>query len=197
MSGLCVILAGGEGRRMGGGKPLRRFGGATLIGRALELASGYAASVAVAVREPAQVGGLGVPLLLDDPAIPGPLAGLASALGHARSLGAPTVLTLPCDMPTLPGDLALRLAAALQAHPGARAAVASSNGRLHPVCALWRAEALDRLAGYAASGGRSLRGFAEACDAAMVDWGDLAPDPFAGANTPAELAALQPMRLVA
>lgn len=197
MTGLCVILAGGEGRRMGGGKPLRRFGEATLVGRALQLARSYADSVALAVREPGQVGAVGAPLLLDDPLIAGPLAGLASALAEARRLGASSVLTLPCDMPALPHDLAQRLGDALGADPNAQAAVAWSNGRLHPVCALWRAEALDRLADYAASGGRSLRGLAQACGAAIVDWGDIAPDPFAGANTPEELDTLQPMRLVA
>lgn len=197
MNGVCVILAGGEGRRMGGAKPLRRFGRSTLAARALELASGYAPSVAAAVRSPGQVSLADIPLLLDDPAIPGPLAGLASALAHARRLGMASVLTLPCDMPRLPVDLADRLAAALDAAPDSLAAVAWSNGRQHPVCALWRTGALDRLEGYVASGASSLRGFAQVCGATMVEWAVTGADPFAGANTPEELAELQSMRRVA
>ena len=96
MSGprVCVVLAGGEGRRMGGGKALRRLGATTLGGRALELARGYAGATAVAVRHDRQVEDTGdAVVILDDPAVPGPLAGLASAIAHARTLGARRVLT--------------------------------------------------------------------------------------------------------
>jgi molybdopterin-guanine dinucleotide biosynthesis protein A len=188
---VCVVLAGGEGRRMGGAKPLQPFEGAPLLARALALADGYADDVAVAVRDPAQLGGVSASWLLDDPAIAGPLGGLAAALAHGRSLGADAVLTLPCDAPRLPRDLAQRLVEALAAAPGAHAAVAASGGHWHPVCALWRASALDRLPAYLATGARSLRGFASACEAAAVEWSTQAHDPFVNANTPEDLAALQ------
>lgn len=188
----CVVLAGGEGRRMGGSKPLRRLGATTLIANALELARGYGGPVAVAVRSADQVGEVGATLLLDDPAIPGPLAGLASALRFARDSGTARVLTLPCDMPRLPADLAARLAAALDASPQAQVAVAASGDRLHPVCALWNVSALERLRPYAGGGQSSLKGFARACGAAVVMWEAGEHDPFANANTPDELDALQP-----
>src|SRR5689334_358156 len=101
MNIVCVVLAGGEGRRMGGGKPLQRFGDGTLLDRALALARGYADDVAVAVRAAAQAGGSDAPLIFDDPAIEGPLGGVAAALAHARAAGADAVLTLPCDAPRL------------------------------------------------------------------------------------------------
>ena len=190
---LAVILAGGEGRRMGGGKPLRRFGRTTLIGRALDLAHGYAERVAVAVRDPGQLPACDAPLILDMPGVEGPLGGLAAALAYGREIDAECVLTLPCDMPDPPADLARRLAAALIAQSSARAAMAASEGQPHPVCALWRIEARDRLPAYLASSRRSLRGFAEACGAVTVAWPTSARDAFANANTPAELAALQPV----
>jgi molybdopterin-guanine dinucleotide biosynthesis protein A len=193
MNIVCVVLAGGEGRRMGGAKPLQRFGDSALIERAVVLARGYADDVAVAVRDPAQVAGVAeAPTILDDPAIAGPLGGVAAALAHARDAGAQAVLTLPCDTPFLPNDLAARLVAALEGAPGAAAAVAESGGQAHPVCALWRVSARETLAAYASSGRRSLMGFAEACAAVAVAWDAGPPDPFAGANTPDELAALQP-----
>lgn len=185
-----VVLAGGEGRRMGGGKPLRPFGQTTLVAHALSFARRWSRTVAVAVRAEDQVAGLAAPLVLDDPAIPGPAAGLASALAFAAREGATRLLTVPCDAPCLPDDLLGRLEAALGEAAGV--AVASSLGQLHPACALWRTDCAARLPAFLASG-TSLRGFAQACGMAVVEW-DARPgdDPFANANTPAELAALQP-----
>ncbi len=174
---------------MGGGKPLRPFGQTTLVGQAIAHARRWSPLVAVAVRTRDQVpANLDAPALLDDPAIPGPAAGLASAFAFAASVNAPHLLTLPCDAPRLPDDLLARLHAALG---GAGVAVASSLGRLHPTCALWRTDCAGRLPAYLATGA-SLRGFAADCGMTTVDW-DAGPegDPFANANTPEQLAALQ------
>src|SRR5690606_20483070 len=92
----AVVLAGGEGRRMGGGKPLKPWRGGTLVSHALEKARGYAPRVAVAVRTPDQAGSLDAPSLTDPPDIAGPLAGLSSALAFAAEEGVDAVLTLPC-----------------------------------------------------------------------------------------------------
>lgn len=185
-----VVLAGGEGRRMGGGKPLRPFGQTTLVGQAIAHARRWSPLVAVAVRTRDQVpANLDAPALLDDPAIPGPAAGLASAFAFAASVNAPHLLTLPCDAPCLPVDLLDRLQASLGE---ARVAVASSLGRLHPTCALWRTECAARLPAYLATA-TSLRGFAADCGMTEVAWPPgPGGDPFANANTPEELAALQP-----
>jgi molybdenum cofactor guanylyltransferase len=188
--GAVVVLAGGEGRRMGGAKPRRPWGRTTLIGHALDLARTYGRDVAVAVRDASQVPDAArAQLLLDDPGIEGPLAGLASALSFARGIGAGSVLTLPCDAPHLPRDFAARLQAALG--EGGGATVAQSNGRLHPTCALWSTVGLDALPNYLATGRRSLKGFAEAVGLAIVEWPVVGVDPFANANTPEELRALQ------
>ena len=184
-----VILAGGEGRRMGGGKPLQKLGNITLVDRALDLARAWSDTVAVAVRSADQVGDLTqVPLLLDDET-PGPVAGLASALRFAAESGADRVLTIPCDAPHLPADLLSRLA---QVIGDGSVAVASSGGQIHPVCALWRTDVRDRLPAYLATGRSSLWGFAGACGMAVAAWDGGPDDPFANANTPEDLARLQP-----
>jgi molybdopterin-guanine dinucleotide biosynthesis protein A len=183
-----VVLAGGEGRRMGGGKPQRAFGGGTLLGRAVSLARQWSDAVAVAVRSLDQAAGVDATLILDDEAIGGPAAGLSSAFAFAAERGASRLLTLPCDTPNLPEDLALRLSAALADDAGC--AVAASGGRLHPTCALWRVEMGAGLPAYLENRA-SLRGFAEACRMVVTDWAIIeGDDPFANANTPAELAAL-------
>ncbi|MGZ8335570.1 MAG: molybdenum cofactor guanylyltransferase [Allosphingosinicella sp.] len=173
-----VILAGGEGRRISGGKPMRRLGGRTLLEWAIERAQDWSDEVAVAARTEAQVGELGIPVLIDPPGLEGPLGGLASAL----RLEGETVLTIPCDSPFLPDDLPERLAAAL---PGHAAALAASGGRVHPVCGLWRTDALAQVRGYAGSGRRSLIGFAEKIGYAAVEWPESA---FFNINSLADMA---------
>jgi molybdopterin-guanine dinucleotide biosynthesis protein A len=164
-----VILAGGEGRRIGGGKPQRMLGGETLLDRALRRARRWSDAVLVAARAGGDI--------TDDPAIEGPLGGVAAAL----ALGG-DVLTIPCDMPFLSDDLPARLVG------NALATVAASGGRLHPVCALWKAPALEALPAYLATGRRSLTGFAEAVGYEKVDWPTEPLDPFFNINDAADLA---------
>ena len=184
-----VVLAGGEGRRISGGKPQRLLGGETLLARALRRARGYGGALAVSVRDPGQLGPSGEAVLLDDPQVPGPLAGIASALRFAAGQGAGAVLTLPCDAPFLPDDLMDSLQAVLA--PGVGVAVARSGGRLHPVCALWRAGLDQALAAYAATGRGSLMGLAEAVGWAAADWPAEPVDPFFNINTAADLAVAE------
>jgi molybdopterin-guanine dinucleotide biosynthesis protein A len=192
---VAVVLAGGEGRRMGGCKPLRRFGTSTLIARALGLARSYCSTVAIAVSDREQISGaVNAEQLIDRPGITGPLAGIASALDFGRREGATHVLSLPCDAPQLPADLKDRLEAALSGDGPATVAIAESAGRLHPVCAIWPTSALEALVAYAASGRSSLKDFAGELCMTIVGWDPAGGDPFANANTPAELAALQPER---
>jgi molybdopterin-guanine dinucleotide biosynthesis protein A len=178
MKPAVVILAGGEGRRMGGDKPLRRLGGLSLLDRAVACARSWSDEIAISARSPDQFCGAGLPILLDPPEIGGPLAGLASAL----QVGRPTVLTIPCDTPFLPEDLPDRLARAM----GERAAaLPASLGRVHPVCGLWRTDLHIRLQSYAGAGRRSLIGFAESVGYGVAEWPG---DPFFNINSPDDLA---------
>lgn len=188
--GLVVaILAGGTGRRIGGDKPRRLLGGTCLLDRALTYARGMAAPVVLAARTPEQIDGFAGTVVLDAPGIDGPLAGLLSALSWAARAGADRVLTLPCDMPFLPGDLHHRLEQALA--PDLGVAVAASDGRLHPVCALWRTAVVPTLVQRASEGRLSLRGLAEAVGCVAVDWPVEEGDPFININTAEDLAAAE------
>ena len=183
-----VVLAGGEGRRMGGGKPLRMLGGRSLIERAVEQAQGWSSLVAVSVRQDGQAGALAVPQILDEEG-EGPIAGLASALRFVRDNGAETLLTIACDMPVLPADLPQQLERALTSDLGA--AIARSGHSLHPVCGLWRSAAIEALGDYRASGRSSLRGFAAHIGSAEVEWPVQPYDPFLNVNRPEELEAAE------
>lgn len=185
MSLAVAILAGGAGSRIGGDKPRRLLCGTPLLDRALQAAQGVAAPVILVVRDPEQVRGFAGTVVRDTLGIEGPMAGLLSALIWAADAGADRVLTLPCDMPFLPGDLLPRLEGALTEDAGA--AVAASGGRLHPVCALWRTSARPVLVQRAEQGRLSLRGLSEAVGSVIVQWPIEDGDPFFNINTAEDL----------
>jgi len=191
MSIVTAILAGGAGQRIGGSKPGRRLAGVSLLTHALAAAQGWGTPRVLVLRDPAQVGDIHDPVILDDPDIPGPLGGLASALAWADLNDADRVLTIPCDMPFLPDDLLGRLDQALTADAGV--AVAASGGRLHPICALWRTTALPVLVQRAGEGQLSLNGLSEAAGRVLVDWSIDPRDPFLNINTPDDLDRAEAM----
>jgi molybdopterin-guanine dinucleotide biosynthesis protein A len=179
-----VVLAGGEGRRIGGGKPLRIFAGERLIDRAVTLARSWSDRVAIAVRDRSQVGSVPVDLIYDED-VPGPLGGLISGLEFAARERREFLLAIPADMPFLPPDLLDRLGEAIGDR---RCALAASGGQLHPVCGLWRAAAIDRAVSYTGAGRRSLKGFAELVGFVAVEWPNEPVDPFFNINTSDDLA---------
>ncbi len=179
-----VILAGGKGSRIGGGKPLMRLAGERLIDRALRTARSWSDLIAVAVRKAAQVEWVNAAIITDEPGIGGPLAGLVSALSFAERSDRQFLLTIPADSPFLPSDLLDRLCSEI----GDRnCALASSGGQIHPVCGLWRTNALHRVPTYVAGGRRSLKGFAALVGFREVAWPSEPVDPFFNINTTNEL----------
>ena len=187
MNCAVVILAGGEGRRIGGDKPRRLLAGRTLIDRTLERARSWSPVVAIAVRKNVPTAPPAIPILVDGP-LEGPMAGLASALHFGRVQAVDAVLTIPCDTPMLPADLLDRLWPALV---GYRAAVPTSAGRPHPTCALWRTDACDELPRYVTFGRSSLMGFASVVGHVRIDWSAEPYDPFFNVNDVEDLKAAE------
>lgn len=185
-----VILAGGQGRRMGGGKPERPFRGRRLIDPVLDLVSAWDVPAVICVRDPGQVSGDGFEQIVDWPDLEGPLAGLLSGFDWAQRARLGHFLTLPCDAPMLPADLLSRLLRACL--DAGRPAVATSHGRCHPTCAVWPADATSRVTEYAQTGRRSLAGALDVCEAIEVEWREPGSDPFINLNTPEDLIRYQP-----
>lgn len=185
----AVILAGGLATRMGGGdKGLRPFRGGTLLGAVIARLSPQVESLALnANGDPARLAAHGLPVIPDPlPDRPGPLAGVLAAMDWAASLGAASVVTVPCDTPFLPGDLVPRL---LLAADGGLA-IAASGGRLHPTVGLWPVALRDDLRATLLRGDRKVRTFTDRHHAARADFPLTDPDSFANANTPDDLSAL-------
>jgi len=182
-----VVLAGGEGRRMGGAdKGLQPFAGRALTAVVLErLRPQVDRLVISANRNLDAYRAFGCPVITDTtPGHAGPLAGLQAAFAGTDT---PLLLSAPCDSPCLPPDLAHRLLAALQAGAGGLA-VPRSGGRVHRAFCLARRELAPCLDAFLAAGGRRLGAWHAEVQAIEVDFDDL-PAAFDNINTLAELAS--------
>ena len=180
-----VLLAGGGGKRIGGNKPDVRFRGQRLIDIAQNFAQAFNGQKVISVRQSGQVKGSEFPEILDEGEDRGPISGLLSAFGWARSNSLVGIVTMPCDAPFLPSDLFLRLIEVSEQKK--KPAVAASNGRLHPVCGAWPISCSDQVVSYANEGRCSLHGALEACEGASVEWPATQLDPFTNINTPEDL----------
>lgn len=181
-----VIAAGGDGSRMGGSKPQRLLAGRRLIDHAVNWATQHSVCIALAVRPGDDDLGTGLPVVIDETMGIGPISALASAIRFARDQGQNQVVMIGCDMPFLPDDLVTRLSLALADHGSA---MPVSNGRLHPMAALWKADAAA-IDAYMATGGQSLWRFAETVGMVRVEWAGTV-DPFANINDAESLAAAE------
>lgn len=186
------LLAGGEGRRMGGKKPLHPLHGRPLIAHAFQVANAADGPVWLSLRHrrdaPALMKALvrDLPIVFDDADIPGPLGAIVAALRVADVSGLEGIVTLPCDAPFLPFDLVQRLTMATE---NADAAVAHVGSDDHPVCAGWRVSALPAIEREIAHGRLSLRRAATVAQAVKVYWPDHLA--FCNLNTAEELAAAE------
>jgi len=121
VTALVAVLAGGRGRRMGGGKALAELGGTPLIGRPLAAAAAAGLEAVVVAKPATPLQPLDVPVWRE-PAEPfHPLLGIVTALERARR----PVVAVACDMPYVTADLLAELA-----HGPASAL--RLNGRLEP-----------------------------------------------------------------
>lgn len=181
-----VILAGGEGRRMGGAdKALLPLGGRPLVAHVADRLGPQVAALAISANgDPARLAGLGLPVLAD--ARPcGPLAGVLAGLRWAEGQGATALVSVAVDTPFFPCDLVPRLCLAAESTP-AGLAIAESGGRLHPTFALWPVMLAPALAAFLASGAKPrVMDFARAQGAAAAPWAG--EEAFLNLNTPEDL----------
>jgi molybdopterin-guanine dinucleotide biosynthesis protein A len=132
-----VVLAGGEGRRFGGGKAEAQLGGATLAERAARALRPLCGSVVVSIAKSAANPAPGHATIEDASPRQGPLGGIAAAFS---ATGQADLLVLACDYPAV-GTSFLR---ALLAEAGAGDDLVfpvDEGGRDHPLVALWRRSA--------------------------------------------------------
>jgi molybdenum cofactor guanylyltransferase len=184
-----VILAGGQGRRMGGvDKGLRELRGKAMVAWVLERFSLQVNEVIINANQnldvyarfghrvvPDEIGGFA-----------GPLAGLQRGLSEAAH---PLVATAPCDTPFLPVDLVARLHAALQ-EKSAQLAVARTGDQPHPVFCVCRRDVLQHLTQFLQNGGRKIDAWYSTLNVVEVPFDDQ-PDAFSNINTVDELKSFE------
>jgi len=184
-----VVLAGGKGRRMGGvDKGLQRFRGRTLIELVLERMRPQVMEILLNAnqnRERYEAYGYNV---IGDlfSGHAGPLAGLHSALSAASH---DLVLTVPCDSPFLPMDLAERLETARRSQ-SADIAVARTGRQAHPVFCLVQRKLLPHLTSFLDDGGRKIDAWYADLNVVEVAFDDQ-PEAFTNFNTLDEMLAAE------
>lgn len=168
----AILLAGGRGERMGGrDKGLVALAGRPLVEWVLEAVTPQVDSTVISAnRNFEQYQSYGLPVVPDGDGedFQGPLAGVAAALA---GIGPGDVLVVPVDTPVLPADLLERLRSARD-RAGAQIAFASQGGRAQYAIMLFDAELGDSLTQYLASGGRSIRGWADRLTQVTVDFAE-------------------------
>jgi molybdenum cofactor guanylyltransferase len=187
-----LVLAGGRGTRMGGvDKGLQNHRGLPLALHALlRLQTQVGHLMINANRNLAAYEAMGAPVWPDPlPDFPGPLAGLLAGLEHCDT---PYLLTVPCDTPHFPADLAVRLAQALadqQADVAMAASLEDGVMRAQPVFALVRTDLLESLVAYLHKGDRKIAVWMRQHRCVEVPFDDASA--FFNANTLADLQGLQ------
>ncbi len=209
----ALVLAGGRGSRMGGvDKGLQVFSDQPMAGHALQRLAqqqgGPLARVLInANRNVLAYQTLGdtflgpgntqvLPDVVQD--YSGPLAGFGVGLTHCRT---PLMLTVPCDSPLFPLDLAQRLLRTLNAQQADIAMVHAPETdragqlrlRSQPVFCLLKASLHADLLHYLAEGGRKIDDWTARHTVVAVPFdsaGD-SPHAFANANTLEDLQWLQ------
>lgn len=184
-----VILAGGQGRRMGGqDKGLLEFNGKPLIEHILGNVSAQCRTIYInANRNIDRYAHYGRPVLSDELGdFQGPLAGFSTALAHVPT---PLVQTLPCDCPFLPNDLITRMLESLNTSHS-DIAVAHDGQRLQPVYALIKTDLKQSLKDFLNSGDRKIDRWFAHNKMVNVDFSD-ARQLFENLNSPEDKMRLE------
>ena len=181
-----VLLAGGQGRRMGGvDKGLQILRGKPMAQWVIERFAPQVDELLInANQNIEQYQSLGYRVIPDAiGGFVGPLAGLHRGLSEAAH---PLVVTAPCDSPFLPLDLVAQLKAALDAN-NAELAVARTGDQPHPVFSLCKKSVLTSLTAFLESGGRKIDLWYSQLKVVEVQFADEAA--FRNINTLEELTA--------
>ena len=183
-----VVLAGGQGSRMGGvDKGLQEFRGKPMVAHALERLQPQVDEILINANRNAEAyARFGHRVIADEiEGFAGPLAGFERGLAHASG---DLVVTVPCDSPFLPRDLVARLREALERND-AQVAVAKTGDQAHPVFCLLRRSLHASLRDFLAGGQRKIDRWYAMHKVVEVPFDD-EPDAFLNINTRAELEGL-------
>ena len=178
-----IVLAGGQGRRMGTvDKGLQLLRGKPMVQWVLERLEPQVSGIVINANQNVErYGAFGHRVVSDAiGGFAGPLAGLHAGL---QAVSTPLAVTVPCDSPFLPDDLVSRLEKNLGAN---ELAVAKTGDQPHPVFALVRKSVAPNLEAFLKGGGRKIDAWYASLKVVEVSFDDEA-DAFRNINTREEL----------
>lgn len=176
----CLLLTGGQSRRMGSDKAALEIVGVPMAARIAALLAGAGFSVTILGREPIP----GFSFQADVGAFEGPLSALARFEPKSE-----LIFVAACDMPFFRAEIVAALGAFLEANSSIDAAMPMREGRRQPLCALYRRGAWTALRQTHREGHRSLMAWldrikvAEVAESALADLG-IDPRCLLSTNTP-------------
>jgi len=193
----CLVLAGGQSRRMGGGdKFLKQLGNKSILDHVLDTIEPQTSEILISsnsdlkeMRYPVKKDNLAGHL--------GPLAGILTGLQYfaENQPDASHMLSVPADAPFIPDDLVERLVAHRSSSPHS-IVMAYSMDRIHPVVALWPFALMEELEKAVKEEGlRKILIFAERYSLNSVRWSEEEGDPFYNINRPEDFEYAEKMLL--
>jgi molybdopterin-guanine dinucleotide biosynthesis protein A len=198
-----VVLAGGEGRRMGPGipKPARLLGDRPMVAHVVERLRPQVMDLVVVANDPMpELSALGVPVIADPPGLQGaaeregrrlgPLAGILAGMewSQRHHPHAGWILTAPADVPFLPLDLTVHLCGLMHV-PEPDVLMVRHRQRREHTLAVWSVKlAADLRRAIRDEGVRRVEDFAQRHRLAELAWPGGAAS-FLDVNTPVDLSA--------
>ncbi len=147
----AVLLAGGRSDRMRREKALLALQGVPVVQLLADRLREITDEVMISTNDPSAFAFLGLPSVADRYEGRGPLAGIQAALHRTAR---PWVLALACDLPGVGTSFLRNLIAA---RPGSDAVIpVTSDGGLHPTCALYHQRCLPAMDRNLAAGANKL-----------------------------------------
>ena len=131
-----VILCGGRGRRMGQDKARLQWNGGELLDEIAGKLS-VLGEVYLSADSKSRFSDKPYPIIEDRYPDCGPLGGVCSAL---QFCGTPLLFVVSCDMPFVTGEVGRVLQGFMEPDAGAVVPV-EADGRVHPLCAMYRGDA--------------------------------------------------------
>jgi molybdopterin-guanine dinucleotide biosynthesis protein A len=165
------VLVGGASRRMGRAKASLLLDGESMLDRQIRVLRSVACRIAVVGGQPGYLDEFDVPCVPDAVTGRGPLGGIYTALLESRTEFS---LVLGCDLPFVNRNLLAGLMLRAKADGSDVTVPRSPDGRLQPLCAVYRRRALYAVRTRLALGLNKTSGFFPMVRCAVIPWRELA-----------------------
>lgn len=169
------VLVGGASRRMGRPKETLRIDGESMLERQVRLLGSVARRTAIVGTSAGYLADLNVPCLPDAVAGHGPLGGIYTALLESRT---EYNLIIGCDLPFISRRLLTWLALRAMADGSDATVPCSRDGRLQPLCAVYRRRALYAVRTRLELGENKPSGFFSMVHYRKIPWREMAEAGF-------------------